>query len=167
VTGSFTVKKATFGPHGWIQSFDATFVQHCNGSTTDEATGEVVINNGPAPADLAVTVTPDAHDTLSFANGQAVIKGTLECNRPAYVDLSGTVVQQRNDTATGKWTARDLNCKTTPTTWTATVSPTGSIPFGYGHATVSGNYSTYDLAFGIPVNGTFSQGVELLPALQG
>jgi hypothetical protein len=37
VTGSFTVKDATFGPHGWIQSFDATFVQHCEGDPNSAA----------------------------------------------------------------------------------------------------------------------------------
>jgi hypothetical protein len=141
-------------------------VQHCNGDANSEATGEVVINNGPAPADLAVTVTPDAHDTL-LANGQAVITGTVECNKFAYVGLSGTVAQQRDTTATGDWATGAITCGTTPTTWKAIVSPKGNIPFGDGHVTLSGTYTSYDLAFSLPVNGTFSQGVELLPALQG
>ncbi|MBO0822371.1 MAG: hypothetical protein J2P27_00760, partial [Actinobacteria bacterium] len=31
LTGSFTVIDAVFGPQGYVQKFDATFVQHCEG----------------------------------------------------------------------------------------------------------------------------------------
>jgi hypothetical protein len=46
VTGSFTVKKAVFGPHDYLQAFDATFVQHCEGVTA-ALRGEVRITNPP------------------------------------------------------------------------------------------------------------------------
>jgi hypothetical protein len=130
VTGSFTVKNATFGPHRWIQSFDATFVQHCEGDPNSAATGEVVLNNGPAPADLAVTVTPAATGYVSHASGQAVVTGTVTCNRAVTVDLSGTLDQRltRTALATGNWPVSGLACTTTPTPWSATVRPQGSTP---------------------------------------
>lgn len=46
VTGSFAIKKAIFGPQGYVQAFDATFVQHCDGATP-AARGEVNISNPP------------------------------------------------------------------------------------------------------------------------
>lgn len=163
LTGSFTVKNATFGPHGWIQSFDATFVQHCEGDPNSAATGEVVLNNGPAPADLAVTVTPAATGSVSHASGQAVITGTVTCNRAVTVDLSGTLDQRltRTALATGNWSVSGLACTTTPTPWSATVRPQGSIPFGDGQAQVNGTYSSFDPVFQVTVTGTFSQGVTL------
>ncbi len=165
-TGSFTVKTASFGPHGWIQSFDATFVQHCEGDPNSAATGEVILNNGPAPADLAVTVTPAATANVSHASGQAMITGTVTCSRPVTVDLAGTLAQRLNRTtlATGGWSVSGVSCTTTPTSWSATVQPQGSVPFGSGQAQVSGTFNSFDPLFQITVNGTFSQGVKLRPS---
>lgn len=163
LTGSFTVKSATFGAHGWIQNFDATFVQHCEGDPNSAATGEVVLNNGPAPADLSVTVTPAATGKVSHASGQAVITGTVTCNRAVTVDLSGTLDQRltRTALATGIWSVSGLACTTTPTSWSATVQPQGNAPFGNGRAQISGAYSSFDPVFQITVTGTFSQAVKL------
>jgi hypothetical protein len=162
-TGSFTVKSATFGPHGWIQSFDATFVQHCEGDPNSAASGEVVINNGPAPADLAVTVTPAATGSVSHTSGQAVVTGTVTCNRAVTVNLSGTLNQRltRTSLATGNWSVSGVACSTTPTSWSATVAPQGNIPFGDGQAQVNGTYSSFDPVFQYTATGTFSQGVML------
>lgn len=46
-TGSFTIIDAVFGPPGYVQKFDATFVQHCEGGTS-AASGLVHISNPPA-----------------------------------------------------------------------------------------------------------------------
>lgn len=163
LTGSFTVKSAEFGPNGWIQSFDATFVQHCEGDPNSEATGEVILNNGPPPAALSVTVTPAATGSVSHAGGQAVITGTVTCNRAVTVNLSGTLNQRLTRTvlATGNWSAGNLACTTTPTSWSATVQPQGNVPFGNGQAQVSGTYSSFDPVFQVTVTGTFSQGIML------
>jgi len=157
------VKAAKFGPHGWIQSFDATFVQHCEGDPNSAATGEVVLNNGPAPADLAVAVTPTATDTVSHTSGRAVITGSMKCNRAVTVNLSGTLNQRLSRTllATGNWSVTGLTCKTTATPWTAIVQPQGNVPFGSGHAQVNGTYSSFDPIFQITVTGAFSNGVKL------
>jgi hypothetical protein len=51
-TGSFTITKVVFGPNGYVQAFDATFVKHCasGGGGDDALHGEVHIANPPAPA---------------------------------------------------------------------------------------------------------------------
>ncbi len=163
VTGSFTVNKAVFGPNGWIQSFDATFVQQCEGSTTSEATGEVDIENGPAPAELAVTVTPAATSTVDKVSGQATITGTVTCNENATVGLSGALNETltRTKLATGNWSVSGIACSTTPATWTATVIPTGNVPFARGKAQVSGSYSATDPVYQVATSGTFSQDITL------
>jgi hypothetical protein len=46
-TGSFTIIDAVFGPPGYVQKFDATFVQHCEGGTS-AASGQVHISKPPA-----------------------------------------------------------------------------------------------------------------------
>jgi hypothetical protein len=163
VTGSFTVNKAVFGPDGWIQSFDATFVQQCEGSTTSQATGEVDIENGPAPAQLAVTVTPAATGSVDKVSGQATVTGTLTCNENATVGLSGALNETltRTKLATGNWSVSGIACSTTPITWTATVIPTGNIPFASGKAQVSGTYSATDPVYQVGTSGTFSQGIKL------
>jgi hypothetical protein len=48
LTGSFTVTKAVFGRDGYVQAFDATFEQHCEGGTA-AARGRVHIANSPQP----------------------------------------------------------------------------------------------------------------------
>jgi hypothetical protein len=46
VTGSFTIIDAVLGAQGYVQKFDATFVQHCEGGTS-AASGQVHISNPP------------------------------------------------------------------------------------------------------------------------
>jgi hypothetical protein len=66
LTGSFTVIDAVFGPQGYVQKFDATFVQHCEGATL-AASGEVHISNPPppaaAPSKQAAATSPKSADT--------------------------------------------------------------------------------------------------------
>ena len=47
VTGSFTIIDAVLGAQNYVQKFDATFVQHCEGGTS-AASGQVHISNPPA-----------------------------------------------------------------------------------------------------------------------
>jgi hypothetical protein len=48
LTGSFTITNAVFGPEGYVETFDATFEQHCEGGSP-AARGEVHVSNAPAP----------------------------------------------------------------------------------------------------------------------
>jgi hypothetical protein len=165
VTGSFFVKTATFGPHGWIQSFDATFVQHCEGSTTSEATGEVVLNNGPPPPDLAVTFATAGTGQVSLVSGQVTLTGTVTCNRPATISIGGTLSERltRTTLATGNWFLGGIPCDTTPTPWNLTVVPSNGVPFSPGRAENQGSWSAFDPIFQINVSGTTSQVIKLLP----
>ncbi|MEU9828348.1 hypothetical protein [Micromonospora chersina] len=65
LTGSFTISKAVFGPQGYVQTFDATFEQHCEGGDP-AARGEVHISNRPPPSGAApkpATTRPRAATT--------------------------------------------------------------------------------------------------------
>jgi hypothetical protein len=82
VTGSFTVIDAVFGPQGYVQKFDATFVQHCEGGTA-AASGSVHISNpppppAPAPSKQAAASGPPAANTSapSAASGTGNGSGT-------------------------------------------------------------------------------------------
>jgi hypothetical protein len=57
LTGSFTITNAVFGPQNYVQTFDATFEQHCEGGTA-AARGEVHIANPPAPAAVPTGAAP-------------------------------------------------------------------------------------------------------------
>ena len=52
LTGSFTITKAVFGSGGYVQAFDATFEQHCEGGEP-AARGKVHISNPPQPREAA------------------------------------------------------------------------------------------------------------------
>jgi hypothetical protein len=71
LTGSFTIIKAVFGPQGYVQTFDATFEQHCEGGTP-AARGEVHIANPPSPAGAAPlpTARPTAKPTAGASSTQ-------------------------------------------------------------------------------------------------
>src|SRR5262245_45733312 len=59
LTGSFTIIKAVFGSQGYVQAFDATFEQHCEGGNP-AARGEVHISNAPPPSAAAPKHTATA-----------------------------------------------------------------------------------------------------------
>ncbi|GIH19885.1 hypothetical protein [Rugosimonospora africana] len=65
LTGSFTVIKAVFGPNGYVQTFDATFEQHCEGGTP-AAHGEIRISN-PAPPKHTTPTSPHTTPTRPHA----------------------------------------------------------------------------------------------------
>lgn len=163
LTGSFTVNKAVFGPNGWIQSFDATFVQHCEGSTTSQATGEIDIENGPAPAGLSVDVTPNAVGSVDKNSGRATITGTVTCNENATVNLAGTLDETltKATMATGNFSVSGVACSTTPVRWSATIQPTGNVPFANGYAGLSGTYSSVDPVYATSVTGAYATDISL------
>jgi hypothetical protein len=77
VTGSFTITKAVFFPSGYVQAFNATFVQHCEGAAP-ALRGDIRISNPPppTPSHTAVTRPPDTATSptaglTSYAYGAA------------------------------------------------------------------------------------------------
>jgi hypothetical protein len=148
LTGSFTVQQAVFGPNGYVQEFDATFEQHCEGS--DAALhGEVHITNpAPPPAlDLGLSVATDG--TASTINGNATVHGSVTCTKTATVNLSGTLVETYNRVLVRGSYSRQVACAPgAPVAWSATAVPTGSSPFRHGKAEATTQASGYDTDYG-------------------
>lgn len=136
LTGTFAVQNVVFGPHGYVQTLDATFEQHCEGGTA-AARGEVHIANPPAPAELGIGLKVATDGTASTLNGNAYLHGTVECTAAAQVTLSGTTTQvKHNVIIRGNYSAQ-VACKPgAPVPWKATVVPTGTTPFQKGKAEV-------------------------------
>jgi hypothetical protein len=81
LSGSFTVLDATFGPDGYVQTFDATFEQHCEGNVP-ALRGEVrIANTSPPPPRATVQITVDSAGQLG-AHGTATVHGTISCSAP-------------------------------------------------------------------------------------
>lgn len=114
VTGTFTVLAASFR-NGYVERFDATFEQHCEGRRA-AARGEIHIANLPLPA-MAATTSSGTFDQA----GAAHPAGAVTCSAPMRVSVLGTVTQKG---VTGDFTV-EVDC--TPdraATWTATVPGT-------------------------------------------
>jgi hypothetical protein len=161
--GELTVRTAKFGPHNWVEEFDAGFVQHCESPDAPALTGEIRIVNGPAPAELAVRANASATAKVIRASGRAVVGGSVTCNRPAQVTLTGDLAQRRSRTAlaTGTWTSVPVHCGTTPTRWTASVKPSGAVPFGTGKAEVTATWTAQDDVYGVQPSGDLIRLVTL------
>src|SRR5439155_17435526 len=57
LSGNFTVLEATYGPNRYIESFDATFEEHCEGNVP-ALRGEVrIANTSPPPPPAVVRIT--------------------------------------------------------------------------------------------------------------
>jgi hypothetical protein len=99
ITGRFEVLEATFGPYDYIQSFDATFEQHCEGSSA-ALYGEVRVVNPPAPPLQSVQVSVDPIDTVT-KDGIATVAGTVTCSLPLhwpdYTTVNGMVSQTNRE----------------------------------------------------------------------
>jgi hypothetical protein len=141
VIGSFTVSDAVFGPYGYVQSFRATFEQHCEGAFP-ALRGEVAVSNPPPPPPLTAQITIDPSGQLT-RSGAVIMHGTVTCNRPVDPDRSFiqlTVSEPSKTAAITGAAAFSLpsNCSTTPNSWQATVTPTDpKRPFTKGTATTS------------------------------
>lgn len=155
-TGSFTINDVTFGPEGYVQQLDATFVQHCEGGVP-ALTGKVHIQNPPPPPalDLGLTVATDG--TASTINGKAHIHGTVTCTVAAQVTVSGTATEVvKGDLINGTFNS-DVACTPGgPVAWTADATPNGLFAFQKGTAEVQSQASAFDPNYGqyVTVNQT-------------
>lgn len=161
LTGTFTVINAVFGPNGYVQTFDATFEQHCEGGTA-AARGEVHISNPPPPAPLELGVAVAGDGTASTVSGDATVHGTVTCNQPVKVTVSATVTQVVKSTIVRGTFSTQVDC--TPDSaaaWTGTAVPTGTTPFEKGYAQVDAQASGYDSNYYQTVTVTTSATVQL------
>ncbi|HEV3340535.1 MAG TPA: Ig-like domain-containing protein, partial [Pirellulales bacterium] len=121
LTGSFVVDQAVYDASGNILSFDATFVQHCEGATP-ALTGEIKYNAAPIMTgvlsnDVAVNSTPLSavlvagpnHGTVSLnANGSFTYTPATEFDGTdsfTYYDTEGSLV---SNTATVNITVNEV-----------------------------------------------------------
>ncbi|WP_030464527.1 hypothetical protein [Kitasatospora sp. NRRL B-11411] len=162
LTGSFTVTNVVFGPHGYVQDFDASYEQHCEGGTA-ALRGEIHIANAPAPAELGLGVGVAVQGTASTLDGKATVHGTVTCNKAVPVTVSGQVTQVAHRILIRGAYGATVNCTPgAPVAWTAQADPTGTTPFQKGDVEVVANASATDPDYQTTVTDTQTVAVSLL-----
>jgi hypothetical protein len=148
VTGSFTIQRIAFGPHGYIHTLDATYEQHCEGGSS-ALRGEVRVENPPPPTELGLGLTVSTVGTASTVNGRAYIHGTVSCTVPARVTVNGTVSQAKRRVLIRGTFSTAVDCVPGPATaWSASADPTGTTPFQRGAAEARTFASAIDPQYG-------------------
>lgn len=161
LTGEFTIAAVEFGPQGYVKKLDATFVQHCEGDST-AARGEVHIDNPAPPAELGLGLAVALQGTASTLNGKATLHGTVSCDKSVRVDVSGDVTQvKRQNLIRGSYTTSVSCVPGAPVAWTATATPTGSVPFQRGDVEVEARATATDPDYDKPVTVTETTAVRL------
>jgi hypothetical protein len=163
VTGTFTVTQAVYGgpDSSYLQDFEATFEQHCEGGEP-ALRGTVSIHNPPPPAPLELGFEVAADGTFSRASGRATVHGTLTCTQPVTVNVNGTLAQvKRRTIITGPISVQVACTPGAPVPWQAVAVPTGTTPFQGGDAELDASASAQDPNFGTVVTVTRTQVVRL------
>ncbi|NUT96271.1 MAG: hypothetical protein HOY78_30020 [Saccharothrix sp.] len=146
--GTFTIETIKFGPRGYVEQLDARFEQHCE-FFPEAARGEVHVLNPPPPAELTLDLVVSTNGTASTLNGKATITGTVDCNTPVGVRISGRVTQVKNNVLIRGDYATSADCVPgAGTTWSAVADPTGTTPFQRGLAEVTTNALATDPNYG-------------------
>jgi hypothetical protein len=113
LTGSFTIINAVFGPRGYVQTFDATFEQHCEGGNP-AARGEIHISNPPPPPTATpkhtTTTSPHAATTSPHATTTSPHAATTSPHATPTSTPSATAAGSGNTAANGT----DANTPATP-----------------------------------------------------
>lgn len=159
-SGSFTVQRASFGPHGWIEDFAVTWDQHCAvaGFPDDGSSqGAASFGRGPAPAELVVTLSPATTDVVSKTTGRATVTGSVTCSKRVDLNLDLSLLQRKTRTvqAVGSASLFAFPCSPTARTWSATVIPASSVPFSTGKADLTGSWNAFDPDYALSVSGGF------------
>ena len=161
LTGSFTIINAVFGLNGYVQTFDATFEQHCEGGVA-AARGEVHIANPPPPPPLDLQIVVATDGTASTLDGNATVHGTASCNKPTTIYLSGTVIEVvKRVLVRGSYTLQFACTPGTSIPWSATAVPTGTTPFQKGDAEVQTHAQGYDTDYGAYITTDTTTAVRL------
>ncbi len=161
LTGEFTISAVEFGPQGYVKTLDATFEQHCEGGTA-AARGEVHITNPAPPAELGLGLAVALDGTASTLNGKATFHGTVSCNKPVQVTVSGDVTQVKKQKLIRGSFSTSVSCTPgTAAAWTATAVPTGDVPFQRGDVEVEGRATATDPDYAQPVTVSETVAVHL------
>lgn len=160
-TGTFTVTDISWGPHGYLERFDATFEQRCTYST-GSARGEVHVTNPPAPPVLVVGVDVAGSGTIDTRAGEVTVHGTVTCTAPATVYVEGSVTQTwHGQRAEGTVRAEAACTPGAPIAWTSSTSTFTAVPFRPGAVTVSANATSYDTTYDVFVGDADTAVVRL------
>lgn len=161
LTGTFTVYEVTFGPNNYLQSFEASFEQHCEGFTP-ALRGQIQLVNPPAPDPLTIGVGVSSKGKADRFTGTATVSGTVTCSQPTTVTLSGTLTQRANrfKVAAGSLYS-EVACSSTPTAWQATVVSGTGVPFNPGATKLDLTASAFDPGFGQQITVTRTAVVHL------
>jgi hypothetical protein len=160
--GTFIITRAVFEREGWVRSFHATFHQRCGTDPGSATTGEISIENDPAPAPLTVTLRLDRQAAL-LPNGHAVLTGRYSCNRPTDLDAFGFVSQPgRRGPVTGFWELRYTACGPTPARMSVEIVP-DTEPLHPGEISMNGQTDAYDSVYGFFRDDLLTARVELVP----
>jgi hypothetical protein len=146
LTGSFTVTQAVYGgaDSSYLQDFEATFEQHCEGAEP-ALRGTVSIHNPPAPEPLELGVRVARDGTVSRVTGRATVHGTVTCTEPVTVAINGILTQVVKKTIlSGPLSAQVACTPGAPVPWRAVAIPNGTTPFGRGDAEVAVTASAQD-----------------------
>jgi hypothetical protein len=116
LTGSFTITKAVFGPHGYVQTFDATFEQHCEGADP-AARGKIHISNPPPPREAAPrhATTTSPHTATTRPHATTTSPRATPTSRPS---ASATAAA-----GSGNTTANDTDANTPAVVRNAAFAP--------------------------------------------
>ncbi|MGA5305561.1 hypothetical protein ACPCHT_37095 [Nucisporomicrobium flavum] len=148
LTGTFTVTEAAFGPEGYVEDFDATYEQHCEGGTP-AARGRVQVHNQAAPEQLAVSLNTSTEGTFDRLNGNATLHGTVTCTADVPVHVNGEITQVKRKTIIRGTFAATVDCVAgAEVPWSATAEPSGTTPFQLGRAEVNTTASATDPVYG-------------------
>jgi hypothetical protein len=159
-TSTFTIREVVFGPYQYLERFDASFEFHCEG--LDPATrGDVRIVNPPAPAPLELGVAVGA-GTVNDVTGLVHLSGTVDCNHPVEVVVSGTLTQVNKNglRAFGSFYST-VSCTGPATPWQATVDTSTIAAFNKGDAEAQVGASATDPTYNVFVQTTRTQLVGL------
>lgn len=120
------------------------------------------IDNPPPPAELGLGLAVALNGTASTLNGKATLHGTVSCNKPVQVNVAGDVTQvKRQNLIRGSYSTSVSCVPGAPVAWTATATPTGSVPFQSGDVEVEARATGTDPDYDKPVTVAETTAVRL------
>ncbi|GGT24278.1 hypothetical protein [Streptomyces chromofuscus] len=159
--GSFTIRSVEFATHGYVKSLDASFEQHCPGAT-ESLRGEVRVSNPEPPAETVLGLQVAADGVADRDTGRATVHGTVTCNSPVTVQSYGTVSQTVEGVVVRGSYRTEVACVPgEPTPWTAQATPTGTVPFQRGEATVTARTTGTDPFYGHTITSDYTGTLQL------
>lgn len=166
LTGSFVIQDVVFGPQGYVQTLDATYVQNCEGGTA-ALRGEVHIANPVAPPLLGLGLQVSTNGTASKLDGNAYLSGQVSCNEAASVTVSGQLTEVVDKVIIRANYSTPVACTPgSPVNWSATAVPTGTTPFQKGKAVADTTASAPDPTYSGTTASTSSTTVVKLTTVK-